>query len=123
MTPFFSFKANVFVFILCSAILSTVTYAFASSDTGNPEPAGQGSNGISGYVVANVSYQLGDDPTKISSVSFTLNAAAAKVQIQLSDTQTDWYNCVNSGGNDWVCNANNSPLASANELQVIALDN
>jgi hypothetical protein len=123
MTPLFSFKANVFVLALSFAVISTITYAFASSNTGNFDPTGQGAEAISGYVVTNVSYGLGNDASKIASTSFTLSAPAVKVQIQLSDTQTNWYDCINVSGNNWTCNTNNSSLKSANELQVIALGN
>ncbi len=123
MTPFFSFKANVFSLALIFAVILTITYAFASSNTGNFDPVGHGAAGISGYVVTNVSYEPGNDPSKIASTSFTLSAPAVKVQIQLSDVQTNWYNCINVSGNDWTCDTNNYPLASANELQVIALGN
>ena len=123
MTPFFSFKANVFLLALSFAVISTITYAFASTNTGNFDPAGHGAEMISGYVVTNVTYQLGIDPSKIASTSFTLSAPAVKVLIQLSDAQTNWYNCVNVSGNDWTCDTNNTSLKSANELQVIALGN
>lgn len=123
MTPFYSFKANVFVLALSFAVISTITYAFASSNTGNFDPAGHGAEVISGYVVTNVAYELGNDPSKIASVSFTLSAPATNVQIRLSNVQTNWYNCTNISSNDWTCNANNSSLSSANELQVIAVGN
>ena len=64
MTPFYSFKANVFVLALSFAVISTITYAFASSNTGNFDPAGHGAEVISGYVVTNVAYELGNDPRK-----------------------------------------------------------
>jgi len=123
MTPAFWFKANVFALTLIFAVTSTITYAFASSSTGDPSQAGEGSKVISGYEVSNVSYGQGNDPSKIASTSFTLSAPAAKVQIKLSDTQTDWYNCINAGGNNWTCDTKNNSISSANQLQVIALGN
>ena len=123
MTPIFLRKTNVFVFTLIFAAISTMTYAFASSNTGNSELAGHGAESISGYVVSNVSYEQGKDLSKIASVSLSLNAPAVKVQIKLSTDQANWYNCINVSGNNWNCNANNSSIRSANELQVIALSN
>ncbi len=118
MTPFFSFKSNLFVLALSFAVISTATYAFASSNTLNSsDPAGYGAEDISGYVVTNVTYELGDDPSKIASTSFTLNAPAVKVQIQLSDVQTNWYNCINVSGNNWTCDTEDNSLLSANELR------
>ena len=121
MAPIFSFKANLFVLVLVFAVISTFTYAFASSNTGISNTIGQGTAGISGYAVTEVSYILGNDPSKIAAVSFALNAPAAKVQIKLSDVQTNWYNCVNVSGNNWTCDTNNNSLLSATQLQVIAL--
>jgi hypothetical protein len=121
MTPIFSFKINVFVLIF--AVISTVTYAFASSITGNSSHAGEGTGVISGYIVSNVSYEQGNDPSKIASTSLTLDAPATKVQIKLSDTQVDWYNCTNVDGNNWICDTQNSSISSANQLQVIAMRN
>ena len=124
MAPIFSFKTNVFAFGLIFAVISTITYAFASSNTGiSNSSAGEGAKAISGYVVSNVAYEQGNDPSQIASTSLTLNAPAAKVQIKLSDIQTDWYDCVNIGGNNWTCNTNNHTILSANNLQVIALGN
>ena len=123
MTPIFSFKANVFALALIFSVISTITYAFASSNTGNSGLAGYGAEGINGYVVSDVSYELGNDSPKITSVSFALSAPAAKVQIKLSDVQTNWYSCINISGNNWTCDANNSSLSSANELQVAAISN
>jgi hypothetical protein len=123
MTPIFSFKANAFVLALIFAVVSTITYAFASSNTGSSDSVGYGAGSISGYVVTNVSYELGNNSSNISSTSFTLSAPAVKVQIKLSHAQTNWYNCINVSGNDWTCDSNSHSLSSANELQVTALGN
>ena len=100
-----------------------MTYAFASSNTGDSDIAGHGAEAISGYVVSNVSYEQGKDLSKIASVSLSLSAPAAKVQIKLSKEQTNWSNCINVSDNNWTCDTNNSTILSANELQVIALNN
>jgi hypothetical protein len=123
MAPVFSFKAKAFALTLIFAVFSTVTYAFASSSTGNSKPAGQGAEAISGYAVSNISYKQGDDLSKIASVSLSLDAPASKVQIKLTRDQANWYDCVNVSGNNWSCNTDNSSILSANELQVVALGN
>jgi hypothetical protein len=123
MAPIFSFKAKAFALTLIFAVISTVTYAFASSSTGNSKPAGQGAEAISGYAVSNISYKQGDDLSKIASVSLSLSAPAAKVQIKLTKDQANWFECINVNENNWTCNANNSSIRSANELQVVALGN
>ena len=123
MAPNISFKASVFVFGLVFAVISTLTYGFASSITGNSGNAGEGAMVISGYKISNVAYEPGNDPSKIASTTLTLDAPAAKVQIKLSDTQTDWYNCVNVSGYNWSCDTNNHSILAGNKLQVIALEN
>ena len=123
MTPRFSFKTFVVIATLIAASISSITYAFASSNTAYPNPAGSGNGDISGYVISNVNYNQGNDPTKITSVTLTLSAPAARVNIRLSDTQSSWYGCVNVNANDWICDTENALLKSANQLQVSASGN
>jgi hypothetical protein len=120
MTSFVSSKSKLFFFWLIFTIISATTYAFASSNTGSPSNAGEGSKAINGYVVSNVAYGQGSDPSKIGSTSLTLDAPATKVQIKLSDAQVDWYDCTNANGYNWICNTNNHPISSADKLQVVA---
>ena len=123
MTPGFSFKTFVVIAILVGASISSITYAFASSNTANPNPAGNGNGDISGYVISNVHYNLGNDPARIASVNLTLSAPATRVTIRLSDTQSSWYGCVNVNANDWTCDAENASLKSATQLRVTANGN
>ncbi len=123
MTPGFSFKTFVVLALLIGASVSSITYAFASSNTTYPNPAGNGNGGISGYVISNVHYNQGNDPSKIASVNLTLSAPATRVNIRLSDTQSNWYGCTNVNANDWMCDTQNTPLKSANQLQVSASGN
>jgi hypothetical protein len=123
MTPVFFFRTRSFLFVLIFAVVSTITYAFASSSGGSPDVGGDGIGVIGGYEVSDVSYQFADKFAGIASISFQLSAPAAKVQIKLSDNQPDWYACANLGGNNWMCDTGNSPAASANRLQVVAFGN
>jgi hypothetical protein len=123
MTPVFFFRTRSVLFVLIFAVVSTITYAFASSSEGSPAVGGDGIGVIGGYEVTGVSYQFADKSAGIASISFQLSAPAAKVQVRLSDTQPDWYECANLGGNNWMCNTGNSPAASANRLQVVAFGN
>lgn len=123
MTPVFSLRTLAFMVAFPGIIVSSVTYVFASSNTMYPDPAGGGTGDISGYVVSNVEYNLGNDPTMFKSVSFSLSAPATRVNIRLTDTQTDWSECINLGGNDWICDAKSMPVASANQLRVSASGN
>ena len=123
MTPGLSFKAFVVLAILIGASISSITYAFASSNTVYPNPAGNGNGDISGYVVSNIHYNQDNDPSRIASVNFTLSAPATRVNIRLSDTQSNWYGCTNVNANEWTCDTQNAPLKSANQLQVSASGN
>jgi hypothetical protein len=123
MTPALSSKTFVFLVVLVGVAFSSISYAMAASNAANPNPAGNGISGISGYVITNVKYTLGDDPTTVDSVAFTLSAPATRVNIRLSDSQSNWYGCSEVGGNEWNCNAENALLRSVNELQVIASGN
>lgn len=123
MTPGLSFKAMVVIAALIGFGFSSITYAFASSNTGQPDTAGYGKGDISGYVVTNVGYNLGSDPSGIASISLTLSAPATKVNIRLSAAQSSWYDCVNVNANNWTCNTENTSLKSADQLQVSASGN
>jgi hypothetical protein len=123
MTPVFFSNVKIFAFALIFTIISTITYAFASSNTREADLAGYGVGSINGYAVSDISYNWGNDSAKIASISFTLNAPASNVQMKLSDDQTNWYNCINVNGNNWDCNANNHPISSASEFQVVAIGN
>lgn len=105
-------------------ISASATYAFASNGTGLPATGGDGLSGISGYEMSNVTYSFNaSDAGKIDFVSFKLNAAAASVRIKLVSSETNWYNCVALGNNNWTCNTNGATTASANQLRLVAMGN
>ena len=121
MTPGFFKKIFAAFFALIVSVLFSVGYVYASENT--PTPGGEGLGAISGYVIENVTYNLGNDPSKIASVSFTLSAEAAWVKIQLTDAQSDWYNCMHNEAKQWTCDTNNATLSSVNQLRVSASGN
>ena len=123
MTPKLQKFFFSFVIALVAAVYLSITYAYASSNTLTSAPSGDGLGMISGYEVSDISYTHAEDPSKIASVSFTLDAPASYVKIQLAETQDDWYQCRNSGGFTWHCDANNLPLSAASQLRVIASGN
>jgi len=94
--------------------------AFASSDTHPAAISGEGVSAISGYNVTNISYQSGSDPSRIDSVSFTLNTTANFVKIRLIASQPKWYDCNSINGNDWICDTTGASLKSADQLTVVA---
>ena len=111
--------------ILIALILTVATFAFANANTVPGSHAGDGSEIISGYEVTNVHYTLDTaDPSLIASVSFSLDAAATSVQIQLA-TSGHWYTC--TSGTSPVCTIpvtglNTATVASAMNLRVVATD-
>ena len=119
MTPRYKKAIASFFLALFAAVVLSISYANASSSAAMA-PRGDGLSSISGYTVENISYNLAQDPSQISSVSFGLNAAASHVKIRLTSTQTDWYLCHNIGGYVWQCDTNYAPVALADQFRVIA---
>ncbi len=123
MTPRLQKLFFSFAIALVAAVFLSITYAYASSNTLTTTPSGDGLGMISGYEVSRITYTHAQDPSKISSVSFTLDAPASHVKIQLTETQTEWYQCKAGEGFAWHCDANNLPLSNATQLRVIASGN
>ena len=74
------------------------TQGLTASNLVGGSKAGDGSGVISGYDVSSIHYGLnGTDPSKIDSVTFTLDiapAAGSTIKIQLSSTGS-WFSCTN----------------------------
>jgi len=114
-----SFK--VFVIVLAVFIMAAVTYAYAASNTVPAGHAGDGSGGITGYVVSAIHYTLNaTNPANIDSVAFTLDNAASTVRIVL-DGHT--YSC-SGGPTDWTCDTTSpaATAAGASSLEVVAAE-
>lgn len=120
MTPKFQKKVITVIFALIVTIFFSTGYAYASSNTLEQNLSGDGLSSISGYVIENVSYNLAHDSAQMDSVSFSLNAPATNVKVQLTTTQVDWYECVNTTDFKWTCSTNNVSLLEVNQLRVIA---
>jgi len=118
---FFTRAIKVFLIALIAFVFATVATAFAASNTVPSGSAGDGSGTISGYTVTNVQYNLNaTNPANLDSVSFTLSAAATTVKIKLVAAGSTYYNCTNSGGNNWSCTTTGATVSPADELRVIA---
>jgi len=99
-------------------------YALASSETGGLQTGGEGTSPISGWIVSNVYYQLGQDPSNISAVEFDLDSSAAEVQVSLNSSSAAFYSCENVSGTHWLCNTYSQvSVAGADEFRVIATGN
>lgn len=86
---------KVLAAVAVAGALST-TVAFTASNTVPASNAGSGSGAISGYTVSAVDYNLvSADPTKLASVTFSLNgnvATSYDTKIQLSSGGS-WFDC------------------------------
>jgi hypothetical protein len=109
--------------LVTTIIIASTTFAFASSSTFIPGKRGEAAGGISGYSVANITYQFSADPSKIDSVLFTLDSLAATVKIKLNDKVSPWYNCAHLSGNNWICQTEGASTLSADTLRVFATSN
>lgn len=119
MTPRFYETFVLIAFAFLAIVILSMSYAFASSNNVYPNTGGDGLGSISGYVITEVSYHLAQDSSRVDSVSFSLNAPATFVRIQLTDTQTQWSSCTHTGDNRWTCDTS-VPLSDVNQLRVIA---
>lgn len=116
-------SSKLLALVLVVLIFATSAFAFAASITGLPATtrAGEGATVIGGYAVSNLDYALTvANPSTVSAVNFTLDAAAATVSVSL-DGGTNFFNCTNPANNDWTC-ATTTSVASATQLVIVASD-
>lgn len=117
---FLSRAFKVLLIALVAFVFAGVATAFAAANTVPGTYAGDGSGAISGYTVSNIQYALDSgNPANIVSVSFTLDAAATTVRIQLNNAT--WYSCSNNGGNNWSCSTTGETVLNATALRVVAV--
>jgi hypothetical protein len=108
---------------IVALVIATSAYGFAAANTVPDTKAGDGDGDISGYNVTNVTYVLETaDPSNIDTVTFTLDAPADTVQVQLVTGGT-WYEADNGGtGNVWTVDpaAGTLTAVAVNTLRVVA---
>jgi archaellin len=110
----------LFVTLIVASIAS-ITYVFAAGNTNPPDAGGDGASAVSGYVITDVGYHVNEtDPTRLDSVSFTLDASAGMVRIKLVEAGSTWYNCKAVSGNNWSCDTPGADIASVDQLRVFA---
>ena len=111
-------RPRSFGMLILALILAASVYGFAAANDVPDTYAGDGTGGISGYIITNVVYDLGADPSTIDGVDFTLDNPASQVHITLNGGS--WTSCGASGvGNTVSCTISLSVLA-ANSLRVVA---
>ncbi len=109
---------RLFAAMSVAAVLGSVMYALAGSNSVAATSAGAGSGAISGYAVTGIGYTLDSaDPANIDSVAFTITPAAASlVKVKLGGS---WYSCTNAAGSV-SCSTSGASLADATSLTVVA---
>ena len=113
------------IIMIVALVFASTAYALAASNTlADAGKAGDGNNTVSGYTVANVSYNLNaSNPAMIASVEFDLDAAASDVRVSLTDvsgpTETFADSCSNSGTH-WTCIFTGVTALDADNFRVIA---
>ncbi|HEX9331690.1 MAG TPA: hypothetical protein VF896_07370 [Anaerolineales bacterium] len=114
---------KLYVICIVIGIVAFPVYAFASSNSG-PAASGEGASTISGWVVSNLSYQLANDPSFVSGVSFDLDAAAGTVSVKLNSSGAVYTACTNTYGYHWQCDLSSGvKLSDMNEFHMIAAGN
>ena len=106
---------------LIIVMITSITYVFAAGNINPPAAGGDGASAVSGYVITDVGYNANEaNPTRLDSVSFTLDASAGMVRIKLVEAGSTWYNCKAVSGNDWNCDTPGADIASIDQLRVFA---
>ena len=118
---------RVVAIALFTIVTGSVGYAFADSNSGLAGLGGDGAGAISGYSVGNVSYTLNSlDPTRISAVSFDIDAddAPVTVKLKLVSSSETWHDCAVSAAQipaRATCTLHASvAVAEVNEVRVVA---
>lgn len=112
-------KMRVAYAVVFALILAALTFAYANANTVPASYAGDGTGSISGYTVSNVHYVLDNtNPANIAQVTFTLNAPASDVRIQLDGST--WVTCSVASGTNVTCNVSGVTVLAAMNLRVVA---
>jgi hypothetical protein len=97
------FRVRYLLVLIIALIVATGVLGFAASNTVPVSGAGDGSGGISGYTVSNISYVLAADPSQVAGVTFAVDRndpgenMPTTVKIQISPSAA-WTACSLSGG-------------------------
>jgi hypothetical protein len=83
--------------VVVAGAFGVAGFAFTASNTVPDTKAGDGSGTVTGYVVSTVHYGLdGTDPTKVNTVTFTLNSTPVAGSTLKTKLGTTWYSCTNA---------------------------
>jgi hypothetical protein len=120
-------KRSLKFFIIVMAVvlaLSTMAFAFAAnlSFSGDGVPnAGAGSAPLTGYSVADITYEYDDtvNPVEISEVAFDLTGTATHVKVRLVDSAS-FTDCIPHIGLPYTCAISGVTVTDAIKLEVLA---
>lgn len=123
---------KIVVLVCLVVILVGAGSAFAASVTITPPATGSISAGVGeatveGFTVTNYEFTLNaTDPTKVDSVTITLNSAATEVHVEFVKSSGYFYNCGGSG-TTWECDTTVSGhellTQSIDTINVVAVNN
>jgi hypothetical protein len=109
--------------LLFAGLMGGGSYALTETNTIAPSKAGDGAGTVSGFTATTVHYNLdATDPTKATSVTFTLDSAPGQVKAQVVTAGT-WFSCTNAGtAVTCTLGAGGVSVSSINTLRVVAAD-
>jgi hypothetical protein len=111
------------ILVALLGVVLIATLSNTASTAPSPGRHGEGAARISGYTISDVDYQFSDsDPTRIQSVSFTIQPAIAKrLRIRLVSTSDTWHECTTFNTHATCPTTTAAPtLATADELRIQA---
>ena len=112
------------IYILAAIAFVTIfaTNASASSDTNQIPKRGQGSTGISGYVISNVHYRPAENPSYLGAVELDLDSPASQVIIGFDNPSDQSFTCHNVDQLHWLCYVENVRIAEINQIKVVSVN-
>jgi hypothetical protein len=110
---------STFIFICLISVITSTRLAWADQSD-MQIPGGQGTGQLSGVTVTNVHYLTNPgDPTQIEAVEFDTDIFQGTVEVKLVSTSTDYFRCVKSSAQHWICSLSDTSVASVDELRVV----
>jgi hypothetical protein len=109
--------------ILLVFLIILTSYAIngqASSDTDQYPRRGEGGGGISGFVITNLHYHLGEEPSLIKAVDFDLDGPAARVEVSFDSPASQAFSCRNTSSFQWSCDLDQVKTGEVTEIWVSA---
>jgi hypothetical protein len=115
-------RGGLIATLLLAGILGTSAYAFTATNNIDPQQAGDGTAGVSGFDVSLVHFSIPDDPAGGTTVTFHINGTASSVKASGSDDGKGLVDCTavtTAAAGDWTCDLNET-LTDAENLRVAA---